>query len=245
MIARVYSPAPSITSCYHCIYPIPRRNLRNFGMDLDEGSLRKFFNHFDRDGSGVIDFYEFVDIVLPNDYPASTTKLNGSSKLWDSLPENGERIRSESLRNISKLMHGVPNNKGWSPFCDDVPESIRSFKWTNEYVETLLRNKICERGAASKDLLQQAYFLFGRPGKGLTQKAFGQVLKQKLGLPVSQEQCAELFRKYDTSGDGMIDFYEFVEVKTKPHFYVFFFSPPTLIMNPGCLSLENHAKGLP
>jgi Ca2+-binding EF-hand superfamily protein len=185
-------------------------------LDLHDKDLRKFFDHFDADGSGIIDFYEFVEIVLPSDYPISKSKLNGSSKLWDTLPENGERVKMASLKEITKHMYGVPNNKGWSPFCEEVPESIRSFKWTNDYVEGLLRKKINERGAASKDLLQQAYFMFGRPKHGLTLSAFGKVLKEKLGLPVSQEQCAQLFKKYDSSGDGRIDFYEFVEVSPSP-----------------------------
>ena len=122
----------------------------------------------------------------------------------------------DSLKEITKQRYGVPNNKGWSPFCDEVPESIRSFKWTNEYVEQLLRKKINERGLSSKDLLQQAYFLFGRPKHGLTLAAFGKVLKEKLGLPVSQDQCLQLFRKYDVSGDGKIDFYEFIQVPPPP-----------------------------
>jgi len=198
-------PASGIT------FDMLKRNLHKFGLDLHDEDLRKFFNHFDVDGSGIIDFYEFVEIVLPCDYPITKSKMGTSSRLWDSLPQNGERPKMDSLKEITKQMNGVPNNKGWSPFCDAVPESIRSFKWTNEYVEGLLRKKINERGLSSKDLLQQAYFLFGRPKHGLTLSTFGQVLKTKLGLPVSPEQCKELFKKYDTSGDGRIDFYEFIE----------------------------------
>lgn len=39
-----------------------KKALKEFKMDLSESDLRQLFDHFDQDGSGSIDFEEFVQV---------------------------------------------------------------------------------------------------------------------------------------------------------------------------------------
>ncbi len=52
----------------------------------------------------------------------------------------------------------------------------------------------------SKDLLQQAYSLFGRPQHGLDYDCFRRTLLRKFGLPFKEEQIRRLHAHYDKDG---------------------------------------------
>ena len=51
--------------------------------------------------------------------------------------------------------------------------------------------------------------MFGRPQDGITAESFKHQVRQ-LGIPATNEDCRNLFKRYDTDGNGRLDFYEFI-----------------------------------
>jgi len=186
-----------------------KMQLRKFGLILDDEDLRAFFRRWDKDGNGVIDFYEFIHGVLPNDYPdekaladslSSSQKSHLTTNLWGPM---------NSIDTSTPKSRPRTSNPAFSPL-HKFPASLSKWEWTTEDMERIIRQKILERGQSSKDLLQQAYSLFGRPIDGLTYDNFRSTLVRKFGLPFTEEQLKQLFTLYDKDSSGTIDFYEFI-----------------------------------
>ena len=179
-------------------------------LPLSSSFLGAFFKRWDKDGNGTIDFYEFIHGVLPNDYPEeksmadsmnSTGKSHLTTKLWGPMGESIDTSMPQSRPGTSQPQ--------FSPL-HKFPPSLSQWEWTTDDMERIIRQKIMERGQSSKDLLQQAYSLFGRPIDGLTFANFRGTLIRKFGLPFTDEQLKKLFQMYDADGSGHIDFYEFI-----------------------------------
>jgi Ca2+-binding EF-hand superfamily protein len=178
-----------------------KTHLRKFGLLLSDEDLRTFFENWDKDGNGLIDFNEFIHGVLPTDYPKginlgstkSGTTLFGPSDLTVTATGMGHRpLTADPESTYSKLHNAV---------IDD---------WTNDQMEAMVRQKVCERGHSSKDLLSQAFALFGRPQGGLDYACFRSTLLRKFGLPFKEEQIRRLHHHYDKNGSGFISFHEFI-----------------------------------
>ena len=73
----------------------------------------------------------------------------------------------------------------------------------------MLQDKIVAGTKKATDVLRHAYCMFGRPQDGITAESFKHQVRQ-LGIPATNEDCRKLFKRYDTDGNGRLDFYEFI-----------------------------------
>ena len=78
-----------------------------------------------------------------------------------------------------------------------------------ESVEALLRLKLKERVAPGSTLLNTGFRLFGRPENGITVDNFRKTLAN-LGIVLSLADATTIFRKYDRTNDGRVNFNEFL-----------------------------------
>ena len=77
-----------------------------------------------------------------------------------------------------------------------------------ESIEALLRLKLKER-VAPIHAAEHRFRLFGRPENGITVDNFRKTLAN-LGVILSLEDAATIFRKYDRTNDGRVNFNEFL-----------------------------------
>merc|ERR1712167_209741 len=107
---------------------------------------------YDEDGSGRIDFYEFINAL-------TTAQLDKAA--------------------------------------DACPKSLEKFRWSNDDINGLIQTKIVERARTQSELLRQAFYLFGRPQKGIDFPLLKSTL-DKLGIVLTEAETQRLFDTYDS-----------------------------------------------
>ncbi len=155
---------------------------RKFGLNFTDEQLKKLFQTYDLDGSGHIDFYYFIHHVMPKDYT--------TDRQWQHGEEHLDGAPSKRLQKSNKNVQA-------------------SHEWSHRQIRGTIQRKIQERGQNSKDLLRQAYFLFGRPQNGITFDVFKSTLV-KFGLDMPEEELKRAFDHYDGNGNGILEFHEFI-----------------------------------
>lgn len=171
-------------------FPVFFGTLLKMGVPIVKEQAMRLFRKYDFDGGGTIDFYEFINSLgmIQPDYPA-----NSSIPDMAAVSENVKELKNRDRR--EKLSQ----------------DSIKGHRWNLDTIEKIIQDKIVERSRNSTELLRQAYYLFGRPKDGVTKEILQHTLTVKMGMELKKEELDALFHRYDSDGNGSIDFYEFVQ----------------------------------
>ena len=167
------------------------RTLSLIGLDgLEEQDMRDLFDSFDDDNSGGIDFSEFVQGVMGSQKGASGVALTQNASEYDKWQLMQAQLKSEK-------------------------RTQQHWKYATKHfdIEAIIRDKILQKTSGGPQELMRAFALFDteRDEKSeITLKLFKEGL-ERLGLnDVPDEFAEKLFNKFDTSGDGIISFNEFI-----------------------------------
>lgn len=173
-----------------------RKAIAKLGIVLSMEDATRVFLTYDEDGNGRLDIYELMRNLLPKDYGEQT---------WiakvDIERRNKEHARREGQKKFGdRLFQGIRYPKN---IRDTIP-AIHP-----DRLEQMLQDKIVAGTKKATDVLRHAYYMFGRPQDGITASMFKHQVRQ-LGIPASNEDCKNLFSRYDSDGNGRLDFYEFI-----------------------------------
>lgn len=167
-----------------------KRNLWRMGIPISEDEVQALFHRFDDNNSGKMDFYEFIQGVMPTDYPVKSWTELRDEKIWE------EEAKAAKIFN---------------PTVTEYPRSMKKkeHQYSTQEIETLLADKMMGAARSDVEKYRTAYYLFGRPKGGITLESFKEKVRD-MGIPARDEQLSELFLKYDTKKTGNVDFYELV-----------------------------------
>ena len=154
-----------------------KTQLWRMGIPASEDESRRLFNRYDKDGSGVMDFYEFIQGVMPLDYP---------TKLW-------AHKRDEEQWNT---MVKQKNGSTFDPVPKTYPKCMEKYQYNTDDIQGILRAKIDQRARSDVEKYRYAYFLFGRPEGHVEYDVFADRVRA-MGIPARNDQLRELFDRYD------------------------------------------------
>jgi Ca2+-binding EF-hand superfamily protein len=184
-----------------------RVRCQQWGIRPSEGLLRQAFRKWDEDGSGLIDFDEFCDIIIEKDYPEEA----GLHRVVRGFASEKEATSSDIV--LARIGAGVarrPNQKTMHQILNkgSVQKSHSTQMHIDDVIECV-RKKIQSHSKGGNREMIETFRLFDRPKHGISKPAF----KHKLnlwGLHVSDQQLGAVFGMIDTDGNGKISFAEFV-----------------------------------
>jgi len=166
-----------------------KTQLWRMGVPVNVKEALGLFKRYDKDGGGVIDFYEFIQGVMPNDYPTKAWTQQRDEDQWASI-----------LNKKTEEFDPVPKR---------YPKCMEKYQYSTADIEKILRAKIDQRARSDMEKYRYAYFLFGRPEGHIELRVFMDRVR-RMGIPARDEQLVELFNRYDEDHDGLIDFYEMI-----------------------------------
>ena len=160
-----------------------KTNLWRMGIPISEAEVQALFRRFDANNSGSMDFYEFIQGVMPTDYPVKSWTEQRDEQIWEDEAQAA---------------------KVFNPTVTEYPRSMKKkeHQYSTLEIETLLADKMMGAARSDVEKYRTAYYLFGRPKGGITLESFAE--------KVREEQLRELFSRYDTAKTGNVDFYALV-----------------------------------
>ena len=165
-----------------------RTNLWRLGIPASQAECNALFNRYDTNHSGSMDFYEFIQGVMPSDYPAKAWTVTRDEQQW------------QAEAKAAVLFEPIPK---------EYPKSMMQHQYSTAEIERLLADKLTCAARNDLEKYRKAYYMFGRPKGDITFEVFCEKIKD-MGVPAREEQLADMYRRYDVSGQGKMDFYEMV-----------------------------------
>ena len=152
------------------------------GVDLPIPMMQKLFNSIDINGDGMIDFYEFSDVIAKSDDPTSLERTNDWAVTRAKfLSDNkSKRIKQSMIKRDAKTL--LSAIQGRAAQANDMAAAFRRF----------LR-------------------VSGAKGSKLTKEQFQSVIDNSHDHSFGNTAIKDVFEQLDSNGDGFIDFNEFVE----------------------------------
>lgn len=168
--------------------------LAYFHMGSNEAACREVFNRFDPDGSGDIDMQEFLQFFME-------LEQDGANKAG----EEGMGSASGQRRPTTMII-GSGMQKARPP-----PKDVQSIQLMADEIIELLREKVENRTPIAGGRVKTSFRFFKQGEACINRENFFKVLENfniKIDDPDVQEQ---VWRTFDTDGDGTLDFDEFIE----------------------------------
>eukprot|EP01083_Nonionella_stella_P095489 268116_1 len=164
--------------------------LHDFNLFVSREQSNDVFKFFDTSGDGTVTIREFFLKLVEDDYPDATEE---------------------------RLMHSK-HNVHYSHTIENYQRRLRM--WKDHYAKSQhnllleLQNKINQRISRCDDRFRQIYKVFGNVLNDDNTGVEFEGLKQMIldfGIPVSDEECYELFEVLDVEQTGLITFDTFVQ----------------------------------
>lgn len=166
--------------------------LARMGLEgLSEKDLRILFQRFDDDGNGTIEYSEFVEFVLK-----SNAKQNGLAFGHMTADKQAQRLRQKALEKQQRL-----SKLHWDYAAEHAD------------IETMVVDKVQQKLKSGPHALRRAFGLFDHEhgdAAEISRDAFRMGLESLGFVDIPPKIVKRLFTKYDTSGDGIISFGEFI-----------------------------------
>jgi Ca2+-binding EF-hand superfamily protein len=187
--------------------PLFKSKMEKLGLFLSNREITELYKRYDPDGDGTITFQEFMSAVMPQDYSKQS-----NSTISNTTNNNNTTLRpltASSSTNVAASYGQVAQ----AVLNMTEPHALKYLgrkRWSIEFMQELLREKIRSRTSNSNVEIQDAYKLFGRPQKGITLEIFREKLWE-FGMEITSEEAKELFDHYDLNGSRTITFGELIE----------------------------------
>ena len=111
---------------------------------------------------------------------------------------------------IQHLLHDIDKDKNGSV---DLKEYYRYMKGRNG---TIVKTNLLYRALFQLSLIRKEFHRFDVDGSGyITRDEVLEVLSERTGAQISEEEAAYIFQDADQNQDGKIDYEEFVILMTK------------------------------
>lgn len=168
-----------------------------FHMGNDEAVCREVFHRFDPDGSGDICMQEFLEFLIGR--PTAGEGENGNSGDGDGGGADGKRTRATMVIGSGQQEVRPP------------PKDTQSIGLSAVDIIELLREKVENRTPGKGGRVKTSYHFFKQGEEEITRQHFFHVLKNFNIVIDDAEIREEIWRTFDTDGDGTLDFEEFIK----------------------------------
>jgi len=159
-----------------------KETLKMYNLDLDDADLRMMFDRYDKDRDGLIDYYEFIRHLLPNDFiPLEELKSMGG------LPGMTSTDHSRvMLVNASKLAER------------NVKLGQKGLAIHNpQYVRNLLKEKVMMKTKGGARELWQAFRHFDKDGSGdIDFDEFYHVVVEHYNIDLPRIEVQAMFQEF-------------------------------------------------
>lgn len=163
-----------------------RDTLRIYNLDLEESDLTLMFKQYDKDNDGLINYYEFIRHLLPNDFiPLSELKSMGG------LP--GMTTSDHSRDMLSKAARNAERNVklGGAGLALHDPKHVRN----------LLKQKVMMKTKGGARELWQAFRHFDKDGSGdIDFDEFYNVVVNHYNIDLPREEVRAMFMEFIERG---------------------------------------------
>tara|TARA_B100000795_G_scaffold268499_1_gene255568 strand:+ start:4640 stop:6931 length:2292 start_codon:yes stop_codon:yes gene_type:complete len=158
-----------------------KETLKMYNLDLDDSDLHMMFNRYDLDRDGLIDYYEFIRHLLPNDFiPLEELKKAGG------LPGMNSTDHSRAMKHASKLSKRNVKN-GQKGLAIHNPQHVR----------TLLKEKVMMKTKGGARELWQAFRHFDKDGSGdIDFDEFQHVVVEHYNIDLPRNEVQAMFQEF-------------------------------------------------
>lgn len=166
-----------------------------FHMGNDEAVCREVFHSFDPNGSGDICMQEFLEFLI------------GRSEGEEEEEEHiGAGAAADGKRAPATMVIGSGLQEVRPP-----PKDTQSIGLNAEDIIELLREKVENRTPGKGGRVKTSYHFFKQGEDEITRQHFFQVLENFNIVVHDAKVRDEIWRTFDTNGDGTLDFEEFIK----------------------------------
>ncbi|CRL05920.1 CLUMA_CG019104, isoform A [Clunio marinus] len=185
--------------------------LSMLGHQLDDKMLQDIINEVDADGSGELEFEEFVTLaarfMVEEDAEAMQQELKEAFRLYDK--EGNGYITTAVLKEILRELDDTLTN-------DDLDAMIEEID--SDGSGTVDFDEFMEETKLSKDqlkILKDAFNVFDNEKKGtISLDTIGTIL-QMLGHDVDEDELDDVCDEFDEDESGEIEFPEFLKLASR------------------------------
>ena len=187
-----------------------RRALRRLNVDPSDALFQTLVaRHETRPGSGAVDYRAMASRVVPpsaqetQDGEKADGRVGerwgaeGTDRLWAGYDRVRLAASLEKLQEPSVFDRGRAGDAGYVPLISDIRD-----------LEALLREKTLERTSSSGKGARAWWKYFDRDGSGAMDRGEFETAMARFNIAAAPEVVDEIMRKYDSNGDGEIDYCE-------------------------------------
>lgn len=183
-----------------------RKRLRQWGIRPTEECYNAFWRKIDVDRNNKLEFSEFYEFTVEKDYSGDdTAHIYKIARGFTESP--GTTMNDVYLANIGARRNKRDTEEVVFKQLDKNGPGARELSVSD--IEAVIKNKVRERTRTDASQMVGAFKLFNQPRNGLTKEIFKHKLNQ-WGIHMKQSTLNELFLRFDTDGNGLLDFNEFL-----------------------------------
>ena len=175
-----------------------REIMHKWNLNMGRNDMNRLFRRYDKDGKGHIKYYEFLQHLMPADFPDKNSlieKMGSSSP----LPSSDYARDTMSGYEKAKLLSTHNVEVGYTGLD------------TVAHLEQILRDKIMGKSKAGGSELFRTFRKFDTNKDGVIDfEEFSHILNQ-WNLNLDNHTLAKLFHRYDKGNVGHIQYYDFIK----------------------------------